>query len=124
MSTSILENKYIEADRPYSIKELLFNRDSVYKSMRIGKIRAHHKKCNHFYYVKENGRKEKEIMLANSEDVGNCSVCWKISKTPRRLKNIAMNLTDEYCNRFFVQPEVVSYEDVDLETTFIKWLYE
>jgi len=124
MTTSILDQDYIEPDRPYSQKELQYNRDIVFRGLRIGKVRAHHKRCDHFYFVKEHGRKEKEIKDANSGDVGNCSVCWKLNKTQRRLKTKAHNLTASYCTTFYEQPSYVTYGDVDIETIFYKWLYE
>lgn len=124
MATSILEQEYVEPDRPYSQKELQYNRDRVFKTLRIGSVRAYHKRCNHFYYVKEHGRKEKEIKEAQSEDVGNCSVCWKFNKTPRHLKTRARNLIAEYGTRFFETPTYLTYDDVDLETVYYKWLYE
>jgi hypothetical protein len=124
MTTSILEKDYIEPDRPYSQKELEYNKKNAFRSMRIGQIRAHHKKCNHFYYVKENGRKEKEIEDEKSSDVGNCSVCWKFNKVPRHLKDSAHNLIDEYTKRCYEVQTYLSYENVELEITFVKWLYE
>jgi hypothetical protein len=124
MTTSILEQDYIKPDRPYSQSELKYNIDSIFRSMRLGKIRVHHQKCNHFYYVKENGRKEKDIKESNSNDVGNCSVCWKFNKTPSYLKNSAHNMINEYNNRCYITPEYLSYENIDLEITFLKWLYK
>jgi hypothetical protein len=125
MTTSILEQEYIEpSSRPYSQKELLYNKNKVYKMMRISKTRAHHKNCGHFYYVKENGLKEKEIKKSNLLDIGKCSVCWKIYRSPVHLKNMVKNLTTEYCNIFLVPPVYLTHENVDLEITFIKWLYE
>ena len=124
MTTSILEQDYVEPDRPYSQKELQYNRDRVFRTLRVGPIRGYHKRCDHFYYVKEHGRKEKEIKEAKSEDVGNCSVCWKFNKTPMHLKASARNLTNEYQKRFNKTPTYLTYEDVDLEITFVKWLYE
>jgi hypothetical protein len=124
MTTSILEQDYITPSRPYSQKELQYNRDMVFRTLRIGPTRAHHKKCDHFYYVKENGRKEKEIKDAKSSDVGNCSVCWKFNKTPRHLSDVARNMINEYQKRFYEAPTYLSYENVDLEMIFVKWLYE
>ena len=124
MTTSILERNYIKPERPYSQNELKYNRDRIFKSLRVGKTRAHHKKCDHFYYVKEQGRKEKEIKEVKSGDIGNCSVCWKFNKTPRNLKDSAHNLIHEYQKRFYEIPTYLTYEDVDIEVTFLKWLYE
>lgn len=124
MTTSILENKYIEPERPYSQRELEYIRSNNFRSLRVGNVRAHHKKCDHFYYVKENGRKEKEMKEQKRSDVGNCSVCWKFNKTPRHLKKYARDLIDEYCHTFFDEPKILSYRKVDTETIFYKWLYE
>jgi len=124
MTTSVLEQDYVEPERPYSQKELQYTRDSIFRAMRIGNTRAHHKRCDHFYFVKQNGRKAKEIKEAGSQDVGNCSVCWKLNKTPRHLKKNAKGLIREYCSRFEQSPEYLTYEGVDLETTFYRWLYE
>ena len=124
MSTSILEQEYEEPDRPYSQRELQYNRNIVFRTLRVGAVRAHHKRCDHFYFVKEHGRKEKEIKEANSGDVGNCSVCWKFNKTPGHLKTRARNLTKAYGTRFFDPPTYLTFDDVDLETVYYKWLYE
>lgn len=123
MSTSILDQEYNEQTRPYSQNELHFNREKLFSKLRIGKVRAYHK-CNHFYFVKENGRKEKEILEYKNEDCGNCSVCWKLNKTPRHLKTKAKSLIDAYCDRFYQFPLFLSYDDSDVEIIFYKWLYE
>ena len=123
MSTSIIEKDYNLPIRPYSQNELHFNREDLFIKLRLGKVRAYHK-CNHFYYVKKNGRKEKEILENKNEDCGNCSVCWKLHKTPRHLTNKAALLIDAYCERFYKFPEFLSWEYADLELIFYKWLYE
>jgi len=122
--TSILNSEYVEPTRPYSQKELEQNRIQTYRSMRLGKTRAHHRRCDHFYLVKDNGRKEKEMKENNSNDMGNCSVCWKVNKTPRNLKNAASSLVSGYSNAFYDEPEFLDHGSVDLETSFYKWLYE
>ena len=121
---SVLEQKYSEPERPYSQKELQYMRNSTYRSMRIGSIRAEHNKCRHFYLVKDNGRKEKQIVEQKNNDTGNCSVCWKISKSPRHLKQNALNLVNVYCKIFFEEPKYLTYQDIDTETAFYKWLYQ
>ena len=123
--TSVLESEYIEPDRPYSQKELIKERDKLYKDLRIGNITANHTKCKHFYLVKKNGRKEKEIIENNeNNDIGNCSVCWKLSKTHKRLKDDAYNLVYNYIQVFFKDPELLTYGNIDLEKTYYRWLYE
>ena len=123
MSTSILDQEYNEPNRPYSQNELHFNREKLFSKLRIGKVRAYHK-CNHFYFVKENGRKEKEILENKNEDCGNCSVCWRLNKTPHYLKNKAKGMVDAYCETFYSFPNFLSYDNADLEIVFYKWLYE
>ena len=104
---SILESKYVPQQRPYSENELKYLRENLYRKVNIGTIKAYHSKCQHFYFVKNNSRKEKEIKEKNtSENVGNCSVCWKINKTDKRLKKSAYELVDTYCEIFYNDPEI------------------
>ena len=124
MSTSILEQEYVEPCRPYSQRELQCKRECLFRTLRVGKVRARHKRCEHFYLVKDNGRKQKEIEEKKSEDVGNCSVCWKFNKTPRHLKTRARSLINAYCNTFYETLDFMSYENTDLESVFYRWLYE
>ena len=150
MTTLILEKKYEYEYRPYSQKELQTNRNKVFKHLRIGTLQARHKKCKHFYFVKENGRKEKEIHLRffkkeiqlrffnkekenenededenkDLDDIGNCSVCWKFNKTQKHLKVWAKNIINSYCNKFYIPTPYFTCENVDLEITFYTWLYE
>ena len=124
MSQSVLENQYVEPTRPYSLNELAYNRERMFKSLRIGKTKAQHNKCGHFYLVKENGRKEKEIIESGSLDTGFCSVCWKVGKTPNYIKSRCLDLIDTYSRVFFVEPKYLTYDLVDLESLYYKWLYE
>lgn len=124
MTLSVLEQEYVPPTRPYSQNELINTRNRVFRYLRIGNVRAQHRKCGHFYFVKENGRKENEIKEKQCEDVGNCSVCWKMGKTPRSLKNTAKGLVESYNNYFFKPREYLNYDTVDVETVFYKWLYE
>lgn len=115
--TSVLEKKYQEAERPYSQKELVHIRHNNKRVIRLGKTRAHHAKCGHFYDTKYNGRKEKEIVENNNNpDTGNCSVCWKFGKTPRHLRAEAKNLISYYMNNFQGNPAYLTYELVEGET--------
>jgi len=122
---SILEQEYSEKpNRPFSQKELKYMRERVFRKLKIGNTRAHHTKCNHFYYVKENGRKEKKIKEHNIVNIGYCSVCWKYEMTPYDIKFMAENLMKEYFNYFLNPPLHLTYEGVILENTFTTWLYE
>ena len=68
MTTSILETPYVKPERPYSQNELKYNRDRLYRNLRLSSIRAEHDECKHFYLVRKNGRKEKEIIEKNSNN--------------------------------------------------------
>ena len=121
--SSVLECEYIEQTRPYSQEELGVLRKKLYGSLRLSKMIAHHKKCDHFYYVKKNGKKEKEMIDNGIHSVGNCSVCWKIYNSPSHLRVKARNMVDTYCGTFYNDPKALSYDNLDLETVFYKWLY-
>ncbi len=124
-NVSILESEFIRPTRPYSQNELKFMRNSLYKNINIGNNRIYHTKCGHFYYVKKNSRKEKELKEKNrNENIGNCSVCWKLSKTPKHLKNNANDMVEYYCNSFYEEKEYYNYSLFDLENVFYRWLYQ
>jgi hypothetical protein len=124
MTSSILESEYLEPTRPYSQNELTFNRDKLNRNFRLSKSRAHHKRCNHFYLVRVNGRKEREMIESESNDVGNCSVCWKLSKTQHSLKERALELIHHYHENFETDPKLMTHRLGELETTYYNWLYE
>jgi hypothetical protein len=120
--TSVLESKYVEQTRPYSQNELNDMRTGLYRNFKLGKIKAYHDKCGHFYVVKENGKKEKELK-ENPDNVGNCSVCWKLSKTPTELKYSANDMVANYVKCFYYEPSRYTYDLNDLEYIFYQWLY-
>ena len=108
--TSILESEYVEATRPYSQNELKFNREKLQRDFRLSKSRALHSRCKHFYLVRVNGRKEREMIETNSNDVGNCSVCWKLNKTPSYLKDRALDLVHYYTEQFEEEPKFLNFK--------------
>lgn len=110
-------------ERPYSQKELEHIRTRMYRSLHIGKILASHKKCNHFYYTKEGGRKEKDITESGNHDSGNCSVCWKINKLPQNLRESARQLVEKYKLQFHWDYKDLTYDYVMTESQFYKLLY-
>ena len=122
--TSVLESEYIASTRPYSQNELKDMSKNIHNSVNLGKKMAKHSKCGHIYITKTNGRKEKEIIEQNSCYVGKCSVCWKISKTPITLRDKAKNLAQDYYNTFNNNSNFFSYQKVDLENAYYKWLYQ
>jgi len=124
MNSSVLEKKNIEQERPYSKKEILNTRFDTIRKLRIGKMLIRHQECGHFYFAKENGKKEKEVKESNGARVGNCSVCWKMNRTPERLRELGKRLVDDYMSvdtSFFENAS--SYRNVELEKDFYTWLY-
>jgi len=121
---SVLESNYQEASRPYSQNELKNMSNTIHRNTRLGNIMALHKDCSHLYLTKQNGKKEKEMLKMNTQDVGKCSVCWKINKTPGYLRDKAKNLASDYYNTFIETPKFLSYRKIDLENAYYKWLYE
>nr|QBK85363.1 MAG: hypothetical protein LCIVAC01_01720 [Iridovirus LCIVAC01] len=128
---SILEIKYQHPTRPYSQNELSFLKERNLRRLRVGNCEAYHNRCKHFYYVRKGGRKEKTIKEStNSQDIGNCSICWKLSKTDINIQDKAEYLIDTYME--FMESSLASAEnekklnhyDVELERTFYTWLYE
>ena len=119
--TSVLESDYIKPTRPYSSNELSDMRNNFFKKINLSNVIASHKNCKHFYYVKENGRKEKE--LNENNNVGNCSCCWKLSKTPNDLFQKAEELVNIYSTKFKEYPSTLNYDLLDVEICFYKWLY-
>lgn len=121
--TSVLESEYFEPERPYSQSELQDMRGRLFKDLRLSPARAAHKKCGHFYHVKQNGKKLKEMNEKNDNDVGNCSVCWKISQTPDLLKKTARSMCAVYQKEFRTEPDEVTFSMMDTENVFYAWLY-
>ena len=120
--TSVLESVYIKPERPYSQHELQDMRTKFSERNYISHVFAHHDKCSHFYRVKKNGKKF--VNLNSGNNAGNCTVCWKLSKTSHDLYDNAGELIFLYEKTFKDPIKVLSYDDVDIETCFYKWIYE
>jgi hypothetical protein len=123
-STSILEESIREQTRPYSQSELIQNREQLARELRLSSYRAIHPRCQHFYSVRSNSRKEKDILDGKGTDVGNCSVCWKLSKTPRRIKDQALDLISEYNLLFEEESTYQNFYRNEIESIYYKWLYD
>lgn len=128
---SVLELPLEESDRPYSQKELKFLRDRFYFKSRLGTTIIKHDDCKHFYIAKKGGKKETEFL--KSGDVGNCSVCWKIRRTPRKLRQQAESLVQKYCelfqdavntNNFTDENMLLLFNYLSVEKYFYTWLYQ
>ena len=125
---SALTTEYVPPNRPYSQKELCYLRGVLKKKLRLGTNLVTHTMCNHSYLVREISRKEKELKEKNSnEDIGNCSVCWKLRNTPYELKSTAGSLVNTFCNSVFAKeadPDTrLSFDLLDLESVYYHWLY-
>ena len=131
IDNSILHSTYVECNRPISKNEI---KDEVKKFMKDNKIseeRVYHTKTKYNYYVKKFGKKEKEILekkQMNEEEyninIGNCSVTWKLSKTPHELRNKAKAIINDYmdCNND-ENKDKINYYKLELMKVFYTWLY-
>ena len=65
-------------------------------------------------------------MQENNEnnDIGNCSVCWKISHTEFILKQIARDLAAEYYDIINNNKLPKTHYEIELENFFHSWLYK
>ena len=125
MNTSVLEKTCSNETRPYSRKELETVHKNFIHNSRIGKVFIYHSRCKHGYYCKTGGKKEKEYKESNGQNIGNCSVCWKLNRTPKRLKNTARNLASYYLDiphESYNSPP--SYYHLEIEIDFYTWLYK
>jgi len=82
-----------------------------------------HGVCAHFYHAKENGKKEQRYLETEGGDLGSCSVCWKLKKSPASDRPEAQTFVDEYQLRFETAPERLTYYLIELERVYYKWLY-
>jgi hypothetical protein len=123
MNESVLEKRFPPIERPFSQQELEIKRYRLKRKLHIGKVLIKHDDCGHFYLTKSNGRKEKEAISSDYKNIGNCSVCWKLARTPRFLKNRAYKLVEEYGEHLACEPSRWIFELVELEEDFYTWLY-
>ena len=117
----VLVEGMFNPDRPYSNKELEFHKERLFRDLYIGPLTAHHDRCGHYYRVKKEGRKHKEIQDSGNQDAGNCSVCWKLHKTPEELRESAIGLVSSF--RDLDNSEFELQDKLDIELSFYTWLY-
>jgi hypothetical protein len=125
---TILTSEYNPPQRPYSEEELNDMRVEFHNRINLGKYAVYHNKCEHFYRVKKDGKKERVIIKQNKDselgyDIGNCSICWKLKNLDPELKSIAQNMISEYMYYFFETTGRYTYSLHDLERVFYTWLY-
>ena len=125
----ILLRKYNELDRPTCNYEIKFRSRTNKFALNLSNIHIIHDKCKHCYLCKRFGKKyqqyheNKESQVNTNTDIGNCSVCWKISHTDFILKKIAENLAKEYYDSIINNDELTYYK-MELENFFHSWLYK
>ena len=128
---SILESDYVKPHRPISNDELKSRYKKYMNKFKLSSEMVYHNNTRYFYHVKKYGKKEKEILEKKenkdenyNHDIGNCSVSWRLSQTPKHLKKTAHDIVNEYM-KVFNQENDQKYSDYDLELmrVFYTWLY-
>jgi hypothetical protein len=125
---SILTSTWADPTRPYSQKELSIMKQRFFQQLTLDKEYVQHEECGHQYYVKSGGVKFKQLKLPDSvgRDIGNCSVCWKLRRTPRSIYNNADNFIRLYMDEFPVLDTDYRYSfyNNEIQTIFYTWLYK
>ena len=129
---SILESKYEDINRPMSQKELRGLYKKYMNQLKISNEMVYHSKSKYFYFVKKYGQKEKELLELKQEntpnyncDIGNCSVTWKLAKTPSNLRHNAIDIVKSYMYNFEKdRAEKLTHYKVELAKVFYTWLYK
>lgn len=120
---SILHTEWIEPDRPYSQKELTDMEEKLYTKLQVDKdVFVKHEDCGHYYRVKKNGVRYKQLLSDPTNiDVGNCSVCWKITKTPRKLSYLVDDFVSLHNDG--INSDRKSLYTFQINKIFYTWLY-
>ena len=134
---SVLEEFYKKIDRPISQKELTILSKKNFKNLKLSHYETFHGTTGYFYLLKKNGKKEEEAIRIHSinqphskaiKNIGTCSVTWKLHNTPPELKDLALNIVNEYCKVFKDRPlyedaGYLTHYEVELIRVFYIWLY-
>jgi hypothetical protein len=120
-SQSILYTEWSEPDRPYSQKELVVLTEKLYTDLHIVDMAVTHPKCGHSYRIKNGVRYKKLKEQHQDDDVGNCSVCWKISKTPKELQNLVKDFVELHSDDLTSSRH--TYFSYTVKNIFYTWLY-
>ena len=122
---SVLMDKYTSPERPMSQRELQGLQNKLYWNLGISKYqRAEHRKCGHMYLVKRGGVKSRMIHKNADNDVGNCSVCWKLRQMQGELYNKARDFIQLYIEEFSEENPRLSFYNTEVERIYYSWLYE
>ena len=124
-SESILNSVWSDPERPYSQLEL---KEMFERLMLSASHWVQHDRCGHRYFVKTNGVKYKQLNeFPEIRDHGNCSVCWKVRKTPREIRDVAVEfmdyIEDEFPNMSLDNGRLTLYKYKVFEI-FYTWLYK
>lgn len=120
---NILRKEFPPADRPYSQNELNDMRDRILGRLKVGNTMVYHEQTGYFYLAKAGGKKEKSVQNGEQLDPAGCSVCWKLRKTPKHLRDEARDMVEAYQVNFEKKPDKWTLGLINLEATFYKWLY-
>lgn len=120
---SILLTEWSNPDRPYSQRELQTLKQQFFKQNQLSQdLFVHHNECGHVYHVKDGGNKWRQLSQhPEDNDLGNCSVCWKLSKTPRELLEAADDFENIFRTNFNNPRE--TYLNLQVLKIFYGWLY-
>jgi len=134
---SVLEEFYKKMDRPISQKELTILSKKNFKNLKLSHYETFHGATGYFYLLKKNGKKEQDAIKIDTDhelkskaikNIGTCSVTWKLHNTPYVLKDLALNVVNEYCKVFKDRPLwddscYLTHYEVELIRVFYIWLY-
>jgi hypothetical protein len=82
----------------------------------IGRIWMLQVKDGDFYFTKS--------VISNKNKSSSCLVCKKMKETNKNLLGTAERLIEEYNKNFFKKPEKLSYDLIDIENIYYRWLYK
>lgn len=119
----ILLTKYKELNRPVSQYELDYMQKNNRLRLNLSNKFIKHEDCKHTYLCRRFGKKFKLLQEDNlNKDIGNCSVCWRISHTEFMFKGLANDLANEYS--CIACKSKKTHYDIELENFFHFWLYK
>lgn len=107
-------------NRSYCSAELEYIEKELHRRYRLGDVFAVHLPCSHRYRVKKGGRKEQQIVEADSNvlDDQTCSVCFKLRCGD---DNPTLTKIDYVKDKDGDEPSV---ELLKAKQGFYQWLYE
>jgi len=126
----ILDCEYVEPERPYSQQELEDMLNKLKKNLKLSDEKLKFTTNNYTYYAKKYGKKEKQILDNKknnldkyNENIGGCSVEWKLKKTPNEFYNVALDIVEAYMDFEYNNPQKLSYFNIEIFRMFYSWLY-